>query len=256
MAITIRSGGPTNVADEGWSKPETFDQMVSVIADEIDDTQLEYTLQINRAVTEAIRFCEREPYYFNETREFTFRTVENQEFYSPETPSYVDPDTGVKEDLNFFRRVIRIEAAFCTYGPYPTGIKRKLSWSDPEELEYFTDASAAHGIPDTYSYFDKAVRLYPVPQGGPFQVRLMVEPVKLAPIMSNLTRNQPHPWFDDAGDMIKERAKYLLYKDVLKDNESAMIAKAAFEEERQQLRGETSRRLSTSNTQSVVPTQF
>lgn len=253
MPISVTTGGPTNIRDEGWTKPETLDQMVSVISDEIDDTQLEYTLQINRAVHEAIRFCEREHYWFNETREFVFSTVEDQEWYGANTPSYVDPNTGIKENLSFFRSIIRITAAFCTYGPYPEGIKRRLRWVQPSELEYFTDRAAAHGIPDEYAYFDSKVRLYPIPRGGPFQVRFQVEPVRLAPIVRS---DQTHPWFDAACDMIKERAKYNLYKNILKDDNRASIARAAYEEERQNIRYETSLRIGSSEIGNVTPTQF
>lgn len=253
MPITVTTGGPTNVQDEGWTKPETFDQMVSVISDEIDDTQEEYNLQINRAISEAIRFCEREHYWFNETRDFIFTTVEDQEWYGSQTNSYVDPMTGVRENLSFFRSIIRITNAFCTYGPYPNGIKRRLTWVQPSELEYFTDKSAAHGIPDEYAYFDSKIRLYPVPRGGPFQVRLQVEPVRLAPIVR---KDQPHPWFDAACDMIKERAKYILYKNVLKDEALAAVARAAYEEERENIRYETSERIGSSNIGNIVPTRF
>lgn len=253
MVINVITGGPEEEASTGWLTPRSVNQMASVISDEIDDTQMEYTLQIRRAIYEAIRYCERENFYFNETREFSFNTVEEQQWYGYDTPSYLDPETGRHEDLSFFNRIIRITSAFTTYGPYPNGIKRRLSWSRPDELEYFTDNAAARGIPDTYSYFDMKMRLYPIPRGGPFRVRLLVEPIRLAPIVNE---DKEHPWFLHAGDMIKARSKYNLYKNILKDIELANVSLNTFKDELQALREETSRRISNSNWSNVEPTEF
>lgn len=253
MAINVVTGGPVEEGSIGWTRPCTISQLSTVISDEIDDTQMEYVLQIRRAIDEAIKYCERENFYFNETRELTFTTVEDQQWYGAYTESYRDPDTGRYEDLSFFNNIIRITSAFTTYGPYPNGIKRRLSWSRPDELEYFTDNAAARGIPDTFAYFDMKIRLYPIPRGGPFTVRLLVEPVRLPEIKDEDAVN---PWIVHGCAMIKARAKYNLYKNILKDMDLASVSLNTFEDELQALRVETSKRISNSNWSNVEPTRF
>lgn len=82
MTITVETGGPIDSIPEVIGPAaSTFSDLILQIADEIDDTTGEYAGQIQSACYAAIRYCERDVYYFNETRDVTFTTVNGQEWY-------------------------------------------------------------------------------------------------------------------------------------------------------------------------------
>ncbi|RCL00007.1 MAG: hypothetical protein JSC085_000994 [Candidatus Tokpelaia sp. JSC085] len=203
-------------------KPNTFTSICSVIADEANDDMGNYTAQIEFSVLEAIRFCERDHYWFNETRDMIFQTIDKQPVYQAST-------------VPVLKNIIRITDAFCYDG---AGVNRKLVRIDPADK----DSVPSYGIPASYSYLDKTIRLFPIPSGGPYQIRLIVSPLRLKSIENP---NELYPWFEEACDMIKARAKYLLYKNYIKDADLAAEANNDFIEQRNVLRAETSKRLAT-----------
>jgi hypothetical protein len=104
----------------------TLADLTSAIADDIDDTTGEYSAQILTAIQAAQRYCERSTYYFNETRDVTFSTVNGQEWY------------GAADNANI-PTLIRIEAVYSE----DTNAQRvTLDRVDPRELELLADNSA------------------------------------------------------------------------------------------------------------------
>lgn len=227
MVISVTTGGP--IDSIGPLVPNTspsFSNLVSQIADEIDDTTSEYTAQIQTSVFSAIRWCEREPYYFNQTRDVTFATVEDQQFY------------GEADN----EQIPRLGGIVAAWTEDAQGQRTTLLRWRPQEMESLSDNSAAKGEPYAFTYFAQQVRLYPIPGETSFTVRLQLGPYRLAPITDPSDSNV---WTVEAFDMVKAYAKYLLYKDILKDANLAAEALNDYNSQHWALKAETSRRNGT-----------
>lgn len=203
----------------------TLADMISDIADNIDDTTGEYSSQTRSAILAAIRYCERKTYYFNQTRDVTFPTVDGQEWYGSSAnaniPTLIQIQEAYSEDSSGERVILR----------------RDL----PVDLEILSDNSASRGEPFSYTYFNQQIRLYPVPGSEVYTIRLQLGPYRLAPLTVDGSSNA---WTTEAYDMIKARAKYILQKDTLKDATLAIEAMNDFTDQELALANETSRRLS------------
>ncbi|EJF92649.1 hypothetical protein [Bartonella tamiae] len=222
MSINVITSGPINsLPDILDPKASTFNNMLDVIADEIDDTTNEYFTQIQRCIFSAIRFCEREIFYFNESRDVVFPLQEGKEFYD-------------QNDAILIGQIVGITNVFLDNGTTTTELRRE----DPAELERLSNNKTL-GEPYAYGYFDKQLRLYPAPQSNAGTIRIQVTPIRLDTIKN---ANDNGAWFIDAFDLVKARAKYDLYKDILKDATMAAASLNDFNEQLQALRVETSRR--------------
>lgn len=201
----------------------TLADMITAIADDIDDTTGEYTAQTQAAVLAAVRYCERRPYYFNETRDVTFQTVDGQEWYD-------------EIDATDIKTLVRIAFAYSEDG---NGQRSDLRRVTPDEIESLSDNSASSGEPYAFTYFGQRIRLYPIPGATTYTIRLQLGPYRLTPLVNDSDTNA---WLTEAYDMIKARAKYVLYKDTLKDAALAAEALNDFNDQRAELEAETSRR--------------
>lgn len=105
------------------------------------------------------------------------------------------------------------------------------------------------GTPLFYTYHEQKIGLFPTP--------IQVETVCLVCVPARLAEESVHegdnPWFTHAFDLIKARAKYELYKNILKDPEYAAVSFSDFQEQLQALRFETSRRKGAAN---ILPMRF
>lgn len=201
----------------------TLADISDAIADDIDDTTGEYSAQITAAVLAAIRYCERTPYYFNETRDVTFPTIQGQEWYD-------------ENDNAQIKTLVRIVAA---YSEDSNGQRSTIRRVTPDDLESIADNSASSGEPYSFTYFGQRIRLYPIPGAEAYTIRLQVGPYRLTTLSLPTDTNA---WLDEAYDMIKARAKYVLYKDTLKDAALAAEALNDYNDQADQLKAETSRR--------------
>lgn len=222
MPITVTTGGPIG----GDNDALTLGNIITSIADDIDDTTGEYTAAIRRAVLAAIRYCERNKYYFNETRELTFPTVAGQQFYGAADNSYIPTAVHISnlwsEDVSGQRTIIRR--------------------ARPSEIELVSDNSASSGEPYMWDYFEQQIRLYPIPSAYVYTIRMEMSIYRLGMPVSDTDTSA---FVTEAFDMIKERAKYILAKDTLKDVALAQASLLAYEDEESALTRETSKRLST-----------
>lgn len=219
MSITVTTGGPMTPGSSG----PTFADLAAAIADDIDDTTQEYQEQINRAIKTAIRYCEREVYYFNETRDVTFPTVAGRQWYT-------------SDDASEIGTLVRIEAAYCEDA---RGRRIELSRATPSEMEIASDSAAARGEPYAFAYFRQQVGLYPIPSSTPYTIRLQLSPYRLA---WSADENDTNAWLTEAYDLLKARAKYILAKDTLKDAVLAAEALNDYNDQHGQLKAETSAR--------------
>lgn len=212
----------------------TLADITAAIADDVDDTTGEYGAQITSAVLAAIRYCERKTYYFNETRDVTFTTVADQDWY------------GSADNSNI-PTLVKIQAAFLTDS---SGQTIEIFRTTPEHLELLLDASATSNKPYWWTYFGQRIRLYPKPDVATYTVRLQLGPYRLTPLVNPSDTNA---WLDEAYDMVKARAKYVLYKDTIKEPALAAEALNDFEDQKKALKAETAQRNGTGN---IRPTQF
>lgn len=224
MSITVQTSGPNNTIPSLLEPADsTFYDMLSVISDEVDDPMGEYSNQIQACIFKAIRVCEREPYYFNETRDVTFPTIDGQEWYdgrdNPNIPT-----------------LVRIVAA---YSEDESGQRLKLERAMPDELEALSRSSSSRGQPTSYTYFGQRIRLYPIPGDDSRTIRLQLGPYRLAPIQS---ANDSNVWFTEGFDMVKARAKFELYRNYVQDEALATAALDDYREQDGLLKAETSRR--------------
>lgn len=201
----------------------TYADLQNDIADDIDDTTGEYSAAIKKAILGAIRYCERNTYYFNETRDITFSTVNGQEWYdstaNTNIPTLVHIENAWTEDASGQRSI--------------------LSVSTETEIELLADNSAARGQPYCYAYFGQRIRLYPIPGATAYTVRLEVAPYRLTTLSAPTDTNA---WLTEAYDLVKARAKYILAKNTLKDVNVATEAENDFNDQDTALAAETSAR--------------
>ncbi|WP_455480479.1 phage adaptor protein [Bartonella sp. B12(2025)] len=221
MAVTIQTGGP--IVEKGAIIPhdKNFIQMLNDIQDEIDDQTEEYVDQVQKAIFSAIRFCERLPFYFNESREIVFPTIKGKSRYGAEENPYITDFT-------------RIVDAYIYEDEHS---KSKLLRVDPLYIESI-DNDFNDGTPTQYAYFEQKLVLYPIPDRV-YSIRLILDPVKIKNIE---TMQEVSIWFCEAYELIKTRAKYELYTNIIKDPQMAAAAFAMFQEQLDALKIETSRR--------------
>jgi hypothetical protein len=210
----------------------TFEEMRAEIADDVDDTTGEYGDQIRRAILAAIRYCERDTYYFNETRDETFLTVTDQQWYDGNDNAQIPT-------------LVRIQRAYINYN----GQNLDLIRTTPDEIEVMSDTLSAKGKPTSWAYFGQRIRLYPVPDTA-YTVRLQIGPYRLDPLVSNGDTNA---WLTEAWDMVKAQAKHILNRDTLKNDADALKYLAVYEDQKAALKAETSSRNGTGQ---FRPTRF
>lgn len=201
----------------------TRDDLAAEIADDADDTTGEYSDAIVTAILAAQRYCERHTFYFNETRDETFPTVNGQEWY------------GASDNTNI-PTLVRIAAL---YSEDSQGQRTTLIRTLPGELETLSDNSAASGEPYLWTYFDQQIRLYPIPNATVYTIRMQLGPYRLGPLIEGSDENA---WLTEAYDMMKARAKYILYKDTIKDAALATEALNDYRDQYAALKAETSSR--------------
>ena len=224
MPITVETGGPIDsIPSVIGPSVSTFSDLILQIADEVDDTTGEYSGPIQTACYAAIRWCERDVYYFNETRDVTFTTVNGQEWY------------GAADNSNI-PTLIRIVEAYCERSD---GERTRMMRVSPEEIELSADNSASSGEPYAYTYFGRRVRIYPIPDATVYTIRLQLGPYRLATITSASDSNA---WITEAFDMVKAMAKHILYRDIIKDDVEAAKYLLEYQAQNDALKAETSRR--------------
>lgn len=212
----------------------TFADIKDAIADDIDDTTGEYSSQIATAVLAAIRYCERKTYYFNETRDVTFVTVNGQEWY------------GAADNANIPTLVRIVDV----WSEDSAGQRTPLLRMIPSDMELLADNTASRGEPYAFTYFGQRIRIYPIPNATVYTIRLQLGPYRLTPLSADSDTNA---WLSEAYDLVKARAKYILAKDTLKDATIAAEALNDFNDQDLALAGETTSRNATGY---IRPTSF
>jgi hypothetical protein len=187
--------------------------MQQQIADELDDNQTllaplsdsSLTLSpIKNAIQSAISKWEREDFYFNRfilqgVIGGPFNTAINQEYYGATTApnSYAPIAT-----LAYINKLWIL-------------VSNNRYTLNPRDSNYLDDTSVMptnSGEPVDYSYDALQIRFYPIPNGiYPIGLRGTQRQTAL------VNDNDSNVWTQDAYDLIKEEAKLIIGRDVLKD---------------------------------------
>lgn len=190
--------------------------------------------QINDAIRSAIECYQDERWWFNESREATFDTVANQEFYSKTD----DADIGLIEKIDYIKLDV-------------DGTPFTLRALEAEKIEALSQNGTQTGEPLYYSFYGQKIRLYPAP-AIVYTVRIAGVIKVAAPLDDGETGNV---WMEDCERLIRARAKYELATQVLIDRDIAELAMVSIENAYTQLRRRTAQKTQTGGW-CIAPTTF
>lgn len=204
----------------------TYGVLQSDIADELARSDL--TSQIKRAIVSAIDHYSRERFWFNET---TFEVS-----LSASQASYGSADAAQIAQL------VLIDSVRLTVNSNSTYTLIPRDWAYIESVESNTNYT---GDPTDYVYYKQELRFYPTPYTA--------RTVRVAGVTKDLTVSlsasdtATNYWTGFAPDLIKARARFLLFRDVIRSPDEAQIQKSAETEELSALKAETTRRTSSNH---------
>jgi len=193
----------------------TLSEVTDEILDEMRRTG-ELTAQVQTAIKDAIKHYERERFTWNEARAVAV-TGAGQEYY------------GLPSD------VIEIDSLTVKDG---TSIK-ELREVNYVQIDVAQSNTQWTGEPAEYAIYDGQLRLYPTPDAT---YSLMMSYVHSLPELS--ATSDTNAWIDQGKQLIKYRAKWRLYTDIINEPERALAMKMAEQDALDSLQ-EKSLRLST-----------
>jgi hypothetical protein len=196
----------------------TYLDMITRIGDE--SLRADMVNQIKLCIQDAIAHYEVERFWFNQFRDRTFATVAGQEFYG-------------QADQGDIPNILEFDAVTLTVG----SARWPLIKAGYVQIEDW-NADAARGQPTHYAYWGQQVRLYPVPDNI-YQVRVS----GLFKLPTLTADGDESAWTDDAEELIRHRAKSILYSQYLRDDANAARAAALETAAHERLSTTTARRL-------------
>jgi len=177
----------------------TLGAMKTRIADEIGRDDL--TNQIANAISSAIDVYQNERFFFNETRDLTFNSVQNQQWYtSADFPNIVN--------------ILQIDYIYVFINNYPY----EVTPATPRELEALSVQNVTQGQPYMYVFYNNQLRFYPAPAASGYLFRVGAAIIAAPPASDG---EQNNPWMVQAERLIRSRAKYELALHVLCDDDLA-----------------------------------
>lgn len=199
----------------------TYLDMINRISDE--SLRSDMANQIKLCIQDAIGHYEVERFWFNQFRDRTFVTVAGQEFYG-------------EADLNDIPQVLEFDAVTLTVG----STRWPLTKTGYAQLEEWNADASARGQPTHYAYWGRQIRLYPVPDSA-FQIRLS----GLFKLPALVVDGDANAWTGDAEELVRHRAKAILYGQYLRDDANAARATSLEMAALERLSTTTARRLSS-----------
>lgn len=161
--------------------------------------------EVASAIASAITFYKTTRFFFNETRTTTFTSVAAQSDYTAADNANIP--------LFFAIDDIYVQAGSAT--PIP------MAKTDPDEIEFLIGGGAgSSGQPFRWSWFAKALRFYPIPADTSFTFRVIGAREFAAPASDDEVDNV---WMTDGYELIRCRAKGLLFLHVIKNADQAAI---------------------------------
>lgn len=185
----------------------TYGQLQSRIQNEVLGSPT--TLDIQNAIGDAIRIHEDKTFWFNVFRVFggvagnlsDLETIAGKEFYSQ----------GDLPALISFPHISKaLIVAFANRYPL---INRTNQWVDDQSV-----STSWQGLPTDWSIIGGDLRSYPIPMGG--YNFILNATVRFKQFESDSEYN---PWTNRAERLIRQTAKMLLFRDIIRDEDQAMI---------------------------------
>lgn len=174
----------------------TYGDMQTRIANELHRSDLATNNHITNAIKSAIRHYERERWYFNETTTSASLTT------VASTATYALP-------ANF----MEMDNVMLTQG----GWKHRLDPVAYIELDSIDAGSTSlNGVPRNYAIFGNLLRHYPVPDAA-YTTTISYQK-RLTELSASTDTNE---WVDDFEQLIREKAKEILNRDVINNYEAA-----------------------------------
>jgi hypothetical protein len=211
----------------------TLTTMKARIATELRRSDL--TGQIASAISTAIDAYSDERFHFAEKRSNTFNTVADQEFY------------GIA-DFPALSLLVKIDYVTLRIGNTVFDLLPDI----PSTMEGVSDNATATGQPGWYVYYERQIRLYPVPATSGWPVRVAGVYRYAAPATDDEASNF---WMTEAERLIRCRAKYELATHVLLDMNMAQVMTANTSEAFDQLKRKTNKLTQMGNGR-VLPMSF
>ena len=192
----------------------TFGVMADRIADELNRTDL--TTQIQYAIKTAIKVYDKQRFWFNESRSFTFPTVAAQEFYT----------SSDNADIPNLLAIDTVQIAITSTDKY---LLQRVSYEQMEAIS--SNGTVDQGQPTWFCYYNKQIRLYPIPDAA-YTIRVSGH-WALSDLSATTDTNN---WMTDAEILIRSRAKRELFTHVIRDVEGVAAMVQAENEELRALR--------------------
>lgn len=195
----------------------TFAEIRAQISTDTDRSDL--WDQIGIAIKDAIALHSGERFWFNETRDYTFSTVNGTGEYT------LSEQSGISDFEKVDYLKIQIGSRWEPMGRIT-----------PSEMEALHDQTQT-GQPYLWSYYNKKFRFYPTPNAT-YSIRVAGH--YLLPELS--ADSDENAWTTEARKMIEERAKGLLYASPIREPQQAAIHNEVADAFLQMLRIRTTRR--------------
>ena len=171
--------------------------------------------QLNKAINDAIKVWEGERFWFNEKR-YLLDTVPGQEYYGITTASGEE--------------ILEVDSITITVSNFPYPLRpRTQQWFD----EYQSPAQNYTGQPDSYGIFGNQLRLFPIPDAaGPNAGSYVITISGLARLGPNpmSDANATNEWMTEGETLIREQAKLIIYRNLLRDETGMKLCKDALQE--------------------------
>lgn len=171
----------------------TFGELKARIYDEIHQT---LSTAVQNACIDAVKFYQDKRFYFNET------TVN------------INLSLTTQYALSIIPKLIEVDT-FKVYSSNTPYLVNNASWHDIEMWDYSTGSSST---PTDYAIHHEQLRIYPRPS-----VTLSAQISYHKAITLSASNSSSCVWTNEASDLIRYRAKGLLYSSYLLDPQQAQI---------------------------------
>lgn len=199
----------------------TFATMRDRIADELARSDL--ASQIGLCIKDAIKHYERQRFYFTESRDVTFATVNNQEYYDAADAAAIPNYSTI--DL------LRVTVS---------GFHYNITADTYSSIDELNQVGTVKGIPDRFCYYAQKIRLFPIPNAA-YTVR--ISGIKRLDVLS--ADGDSNAWTTEGEALIRFHAKALVCSLYLKDHEEATASMLLARDALQKIEAETAQRAMT-----------
>lgn len=170
----------------------TFGEMQERIASELHRDDLSNSDSVRNAIKSAIKQYERERWYFNEATTSSSLTTSDGQAY------YALPDNFMK-----------LDSLKITYNGWKNNVS-PIGYIEMDEMD--AGNSSVRDLPTFCAVYKNNLRLYPIPDSA--YVQTISYQKRLTTLSATSDTNE---WTDDLEELIRQKAKEILCRDVIRD---------------------------------------